>query len=95
MIAPRARFKRSFRGGAIQPLAKSNLGESVAGALFRTRVYPMSALAHLVGGGRSLRHLLHRRFRFLRHHHRSQCEESLRATIYVGKAVPKGGARVD
>lgn len=74
------------------PLAKTNLGESVADALLRASVYPLTDTSHLIGAGV---YALYYTGAFaayvpiVAHNTASRFEQP----IYVGKAVPKGARK--
>jgi hypothetical protein len=74
------------------PLAKENLGESVADALLRTRVRPLADTSEFVGagiyaiyysGGFSAYKLVAAK----------NIDEQFKQPIYVGKAVPRGARK--
>lgn len=74
------------------PLAKTNLGESVAEALLRSPVHPLDKTAHLVGAGVYAIYYsgdfpAYRRIKELNK------SDSFEQPIYVGKAVPKGARK--
>lgn len=74
------------------PLAKANLGESVADALLRASVHPLTDTAHLVGAGVYAIYYIgefpaYKRIKELNEGGRFE------QPIYVGKAVPKGARK--
>lgn len=74
------------------PLAKTNLGESVADALLRTQVQALEATAHLVGAGV---YAIYYVGNFAAYRRISEMNNGGRfeQPIYVGKAVPRGARK--
>ncbi|WP_183211406.1 Eco29kI family restriction endonuclease [Burkholderia pseudomallei] len=74
------------------PLAKSNLGESIAGALLRTPAYPLSDTKRLAGAGIYALYYIGD-FPPYAPMRDSNIEGRFERAIYVGKAVPKGSRK--
>lgn len=74
------------------PLAKANLGESVADALFREPVRPLSETGHLVGAGVYAIYYTGGFPAYAPVAARNVSNQFLQP-IYVGKAVPKGSRK--
>ena len=74
------------------PLAKQNLGESVADALLRVTVRPMSDTGHLVGAGVYAIYYTGG-FKAYRQLKERNAEGRFEQPIYVGKAVPRGARK--
>jgi hypothetical protein len=74
------------------PLAKANLGESVADALLRSDVLPLSNTAHLIGAGVYAIYYVGDFPPYIPVSDRNRAG-SFEQPIYVGKAVPKGARK--
>lgn len=74
------------------PLAKANLGESVAEALLRVPVHPLSETTHLVGAGVYAIYYTGAFAAYAPIAARNADNQFLQP-IYVGKAVPKGARK--
>lgn len=74
------------------PLAKANLGESVADALLRVPVHPLSQTGHLVGAGVYAIYYTGGFAPYAPVAERN-AENRFQQPIYVGKAVPKGARK--
>ncbi len=74
------------------PLAKMNLGESVADALLRSPVRPLNETAHLVGAGVYAIYYIGAFFAYKRIKELNEGDR-FEQPIYVGKAVPKGARK--
>jgi len=74
------------------PLAKANLGESVAEALLRVPVRPLSETGHLVGAGVYAIYYTGGFTAYAPVAARN-ADHQFRQPIYVGKAVPKGARK--
>lgn len=74
------------------PLAKANLGESVAGALLLVPVRPLSDTGHLVGAGVYAIYYTGGFTAYVPIAARNRDDQFLQP-IYVGKAVPKGARK--
>lgn len=74
------------------PLAKENLGESVAEALLRSPIHPLNETSHLVGAGV---YAVYYAGGFPAYRRISQVNDGGRfeQPIYVGKAVPRGARK--
>lgn len=72
------------------PLAKENLGESVANALLQGEIRPLSDTAHLLGAGVYAIYYLGN---FPLYGHARNLGGQFLRPIYVGKAVPKGARK--
>lgn len=74
------------------PLAKANLGESVADALLRVKVRPLSNTGHLVGAGVYAIYYTGS-FKAYAPITARNTGDAFEQPIYVGKAVPKGARK--
>lgn len=74
------------------PLAKANLGESVADALLRTPVYPLSDTGNLVGAGVYVIYYTGNFAAYAPITARN-ADNRFDQPIYVGKTVPKGARK--
>jgi hypothetical protein len=74
------------------PLAKANLGESVADALLRGPVQPLGNTRHLVGAGVYAIYYVGS-FPAYAHIATRNVNDAFDQPIYVGKAVPKGSRK--
>lgn len=74
------------------PLAKTNLGESVADALLRSPIRPMTDIGELVGAGVYAIYYTGN-FEPYRNIQDANRDGRFERPIYVGKAVPKGGRK--
>lgn len=74
------------------PLAKANLGESVAEALLRVAVRPLSETEHLVGAGVYAIYYIGK-FSVYAPITARNADNRFEQPIYVGKAVPKGARK--
>lgn len=74
------------------PLAKANLGESVADALLRVTVRPLAETAHLVGAGVYAIYYTGA-FEAYAPVTARNANNAFEQPIYVGKAVPKGARK--
>ena len=74
------------------PLAKANLGESVADALLRAPVHPLNETVHLMGAGV---YAIYYTGDFAAYKRIKQLNEGghFEQPIYVGKAVPRGARK--
>lgn len=74
------------------PLSKKNLGDSIAAALLRSDVHPLSKVDHLVGAGIYALYYTGD-FKAYKRIRAPNSGRRFRQPIYVGKAVPEGSRK--